>query len=66
MFYMKCKGRKLEVTEDSVFTRCPICGKEFPVDIAELLSGGDVDLYGTSIYCPECAERDGNRIVGRV
>ncbi|WP_298030053.1 hypothetical protein [uncultured Dysosmobacter sp.] len=66
MFYVKGRGEKINLDYENVFTRCPICGKEFPVDIAELLSGGDVDLYGTSIYCPECAERDGNRMMGRV
>lgn len=66
MFYVKGRGEKINLDYENVFTHCPICGKEFPVDIAELLSGGDVDLYGTSIYCPECAERDGNRIMGRI
>lgn len=65
MFYMKYNGRKLEITEDNVFTRCPVCGKEFTVDVSELFQDGDIDLYGTSIYCPECAERDGNAILGR-
>jgi len=65
MFYVKVRGRKVNIREDNVFTRCPVCGKEHAVDIVELFSGGDIDLYGTAIYCPECAEKDGNAILGR-
>lgn len=65
MFYVKVRGRKVNIREDNVFTRCPACGKEHAVDIVELFSGGDIDLYGTAIYCPECAEKDGNAILGR-
>lgn len=65
MFYVKVRGRKVNILEDNVFTRCPVCGKEHAVDIVELFSGGDIDLYGTAIYCPECAEKDGNTILGR-
>lgn len=66
MFYMKYKGHNLEITEENVFTCCPVCGKEFPVDISGLFQDGEADLYATSIYCPECATRDGNAILGRV
>lgn len=36
MFYVKVRGRKVNIREDNVFTRCP-----------------------------ECAEKDGNAILGR-
>ena len=35
---------------------CPVCGREHAVDIVETFRGGFADLYGTSVYCPECAE----------
>lgn len=55
MFYMKHKGKKLEVLEDNVYTICPQCGKEHVVDLHDILSCEHADLYGTSIYCEECS-----------
>lgn len=55
MFYMKLKGRKITLREDNVFTQCPVCGKEHAVDVVDIFRDGLADLYGTSIYCPECA-----------
>ncbi len=55
MFYMKHKGKKLDIREDNVYTICPECGKEHTVDLQEILAGGDADLYGTAIYCPACS-----------
>ena len=56
MFYIKSRGRKINLRNDNVFTRCPVCGREHAVDIVETFRGGFADLYGTSVYCPECAE----------
>ena len=58
MFYVKTKLNEeteitTEITDENVFTRCPKCGVEKAVDLAEMLSDGG-DLYGTSLYCPEC------------
>ena len=47
MFYMKHKGKKLFIDSENVYTACPRCGKEHAVDLQEILSGGDADLYGT-------------------
>lgn len=66
MFYVKGRGRKINIRKDNVFTRCLVCGKEHAVDIVELFSGGDIDLYGTAIYCPVCAVKDGNAILRRL
>ncbi len=57
MFYIKVGKRKRNIREDNVYTRCPLCGREHAVDLQEILKGGDADLYGTSVYCPECSER---------
>lgn len=66
MFYVRGRGKKVNIHSDNVFTRCPICGREHAVDIVELFSGGDVDLYSTAVYCPECAVKASNAILGRV
>ena len=34
-----------------------VCGKEHTVDLVELAASGDFDLYGSAIYCPECADK---------
>ena len=53
MFYVKTSfGYADVVTEihcDNVFTRCPECGSELNVDLAEVFSDGDADLESTSI-----------------
>lgn len=58
MFYLKHKGAKLSIREDNVYTRCHRCGKEFHVDIQELLCEDEVDLCGTMVYCPDCSKEE--------
>lgn len=55
MFYMKHKGKKLEICEDNVFTICPQCGKECSVDLQDILSLEHADLYNTDVYCERCS-----------
>lgn len=40
MFYMKYKGKKLEIHEDNVFAICPGCGKEHSIDLVAVLASG--------------------------
>lgn len=61
MFYLKHKGKRLEIHDDNVYTRCPQCGKERVVDLQEILSSGDGDLYGTAIFCSSCLEKHKKR-----
>ena len=57
MFWMKdTNGKNLNIEENNVFTSCPICGKEHPVDLQTVLST-DGDLYGTQVYCPDCSAK---------
>lgn len=61
MFYVKAKISKCahinaEITDENVFNRCPDCGCEHAVDLVAVIKGGG-DLYGTSVYCDECAKR---------
>ena len=38
MFYVKSDdGKKVDIYGDELYTTCPICGKEFTVDIIELV-----------------------------
>jgi hypothetical protein len=62
MFYVKTQLSdgmtvKTEITDENVFTNCPACGVEVPIDIAELFSDGEGDLFGTSVYCVDCSKR---------
>ncbi len=57
MFYLKKLGFKLYIESDNVYTVCPVCGKEHRVDISEVFSDGQSDLYGTAIYCPICSAK---------
>lgn len=61
MFYIKTKlpsGKviKTEITDENVYTHCPGCGREFPVDLLEVFSG-EGDLFSTRIVCPECTKK---------
>ena len=62
MFYTKSRlpggGRvKTEITDGNVFTKCSVCGRELPVDLAEILSDSEGDLFSTSVVCSRCSER---------
>lgn len=58
MFYLKDKrGQKRFIEDSNVFTACPICGKEHAVDLVGVLQDGTSDLYGTAVYCSDCAEK---------
>ena len=72
MFYVKeTMGDAMEVTieinDENVFCRCPHCGSEVQVDLQEILSDGDSDLFGTAVLCEKCTSRmmggetDGNQ-----
>ena len=62
MFYIKTKqhsGKMVstEITDENVFTRCPECGREMPVDLAEIFADGEGDLFSTQVVCAACAKR---------
>lgn len=45
----------VEIHDDNVFCTCPGCSCEVEINLAELFSNGNGDLYGTAVYCPECS-----------
>ena len=62
MFYEKEKLNdtmevSIVITDENVFCHCPMCGTEVPVDIAEILSDGEGDLFGTAVFCDECGKK---------
>jgi predicted RNA-binding Zn-ribbon protein involved in translation (DUF1610 family) len=61
MFYVKERVHdsmeiSIEITDENVFCHCPMCGSELLVDIGEILSDGESDLYGTAVFCDECSK----------
>ena len=66
MFYIKTRepGARVvrtEITDENVYTRCPDCGRELPIDLAEVFSDGEGDLFSTSIICSACTQKRGKR-----
>ena len=62
MFYVKTQLTEettltTEITDENVFTRCPRCGSEISVDLADILADGDGDLFGTAVLCDDCARK---------
>lgn len=62
MFYVKekiCEAADItvEINDENVFCRCPYCGTEVQVDIAEILSDGESDLFSTSVLCECCTKK---------
>jgi DNA-directed RNA polymerase subunit RPC12/RpoP len=43
-------------SRSTTVSTCPDCGVEIFLDISELFSDGESDLYGTAIFCPECSK----------
>lgn len=61
MFYVKTKkGHKIPIEDGeggNVVTICPECGREFVVGLSDLIVNDGIDLYGTSVCCPECSAK---------
>lgn len=62
MFYVKemmgdAVEVNIEINDENVFCRCPHCGSEVQVDLQEILSDSDSDLFGTAVLCENCTRR---------
>lgn len=57
MYYLKSGKKKLFIEDTNVYTMCPRCGKELQIDLADVVIDGQLDLYGTSIFCRKCGEK---------
>lgn len=70
MFYVKepindAMGVTIEINDENVFCRCPVCGKEVLVNLEKVLGDGKGDLFGTAVLCEDCSRellevRDGD------
>ena len=70
MFYVKEQlgdtvEVSIEINDENVFCRCPVCGREILVDLEEVLGDGKGDLFGTAVLCEDCSRelmevRDGD------
>lgn len=47
----------IPITYSNTFGKCPRCGKERQIDLADAVIDGAIDLYGTSWYCEKCSEK---------
>lgn len=61
MFYVKeqltdAMEISIEINDENVYCRCPICGDEVQVNLAEVFADGEIDLLGTSVMCDECSK----------
>ena len=59
MFYVKANLSPdvtliAKIHNDKIYTRCPDCGEELPVDLDELIHDDQIDLDESSINCPIC------------
>lgn len=55
MFYVKetigdTTEINIEINDENVFCRCPVCGRE-------VLGDGKGDLFGTSVMCEDCSRK---------
>lgn len=66
MFFVKVKVNeateiRAEITDENVFTICPVCGKEHAVEISEIYENGG-DLYSSQVICDECSFKDNSEV----
>ena len=62
MFYVKetigdTTEINIEINDENVFCRGPVCGREVLVDLEEVLGDGKGDLFGTSVMCKDCSRK---------
>lgn len=62
MFYVKeqlndAMEVSIEINDENVFCRCPRCGTEMQVDLAEVFADEEIDLFGTAVMCDSCSRK---------
>ena len=62
MFYVKeqlndAMEVSIEINDENVFCRCPRCGTEIQVDLAEVFADEEIDLFDTAVMCKNCSKK---------
>lgn len=62
MFYVKeqlndAMEVSVEINDENVYCRCPKCGREVQTDLADVFADGEIDLFGTAVFCGKCAKK---------
>lgn len=62
MFYVKAQlndstAISVEIHDENVYCRCPHCGSEIQVDLAEVFADEEIDLFGTAVLCKNCSQK---------
>lgn len=62
MFYVKTQLSEdtvitTEITDQNVFTHCPDCGNELPIDLNDMVEDGEIDLEYTTVCCEDCYDK---------
>jgi hypothetical protein len=66
MFFVKTRQQsgkvvRTVITDENVFTDCPECGSELPVDLVELFADCECDFFSTRVYCASCSKNRRNK-----
>lgn len=62
MFYVKTHlnndaAIEIDITRANVFCRCPLCGKEVPVDLNDFIGDEDFDICASEVACETCSRK---------
>ncbi len=62
MFYVKTQLNddamlEVDITENNVFCRCPLCGDEVPVNLDDFTGDGDFSVYSSEVVCGKCSRK---------
>lgn len=62
MFYVKTQLNddsmlEVDITENNVFCRCPLCGTEVPVNLDDFTGDEDFSVYTSGVACANCSRK---------
>lgn len=47
----------IRLKADNVYSRCPVCGVDYRVELVSALQGYEGDLYSFAVPCPYCSRQ---------
>ena len=62
MFYVKTQLNddamlEVDITENNVFCRCPLCGDEVTVNLDDFTGDEDFSVYSSEVVCGKCSRK---------